>query len=397
MAVSSPTGHRSEPDPTWVHQQESLADRGPSEREQAVRALMGACLLGALDHVGAADLRRWEIADRRGVTLAQLSRVFLRRDSGLHGCGFEYAVDAAINGSLAIPAAVRDTILTATSGQVQLILQALGVPTDGWNSGLRSVMYGVERRARPERMAALETALGKQALLWPCSGADPVRLLDVLPLARCPGPIRRPNRNIASDRPQLPDNLSRLWKTDLLLGGARVLPTEQVQAVLAGPPFAPTAWVSASLKYHSGLLEAGPGLHLGIETAFKGAGRRPRTALFRELSGMPVITLPLDGDFVRAFHRANASLALVIKAGLGRHLHPAYAPDRRIEQYGSWFGARRSQPVVDIAEELLGVDPTLFTIAGRPSASAADAIAERRPVRGSRRRPLAPVPQSLAG
>jgi len=178
-------------------------------------------------------------------------------------------------------------------------------------------------------------------------------------------------RSRLPERPALPENLSSLWKTDLLLGGASVLPTEEVRAARAG-------------------------LHLGIETALTVPGRRPLTALIREVQEMPVLTLPLDGAFVSAFNRANASVVVVMRSGLAGHLHPAHATDRRIEQYGSWFGARRTQPVVDIADELLTADPELFTVGDRAVADAADLIAGRDLGQRARRRPLAAVPQARA-
>jgi hypothetical protein len=203
-------------------------------------------------------------------------------------------------------------------------------------------------------------------------------------------------RSRLPERPALPENLSSLWKTDLLLGGASVLPTEEVRAVVTDRPYAATAWVSASLKYRSRQVTARAGLHLGIETAFTVPGRRPLTALIREVQEMPVLTLPLDGAFVSAFNRANASVVVVMRSGLAGHLHPAHATDRRIEQYGSWFGARRTQPVVDIADELLTADPELFTVGDRAVADAADLIAGRDLGQRARRRPLAAVPQARA-
>lgn len=201
-------------------------------------------------------------------------------------------------------------------------------------------------------------------------------------------------RSRPAERPELPQNLSCRWKTDLLLGGARVLPTEEVQAVLADPPYTATAWVSASLKYRSRSVTAGAGLHLGIERAFTAPGRRPLFALTREVQEMPVVTLPLDGAFVSAFNRANASLVMIMRSGLTKHLHPASAPDGRVEQYGSWLGARRTQLVVDVADEILTADPELFTVGDRAALEAAELIAGRDLERRPRQRPLAAVPLS---
>ncbi len=116
-----------------------------------------------------------------------------------------------------------------------------------------------------------------------CSrGADPVRLADIVPMLRCPGGrmthTRRPEMYPVG--PTVPENLSNLWQSDLLLGGAAVRRTPQIEAVLTGPPCTPTAWVSATLKYRARTVTAGAGLHLGVQTG-SSAGRGTAVQLQR--------------------------------------------------------------------------------------------------------------------
>ena len=240
-----------ETEPTWVHPRESLAEREAEDQERAVgaahRCVPARCARPRRCRrppaVGCRRPARGEADPAAPRLHAWRHRIAWVRVWVRHRRGRQR--------SAAIPAAVRDTVLTAVSGQVQLIFRDLGVPTDGWATGLRSVMYGVERRGRPDRMAALAAALGEQALSWPQAGAGPVRLLDVLPLAVCGGFSSSGKRSSHADGPALPEELSRLWQTDLLLGGASVVPTDQVRAVVSNQPYAATAWVSASLKYRS--------------------------------------------------------------------------------------------------------------------------------------------------
>ena len=261
--------------------------------------------------------------------------------------------------------------------------------TDGTVPALGDVRGGTT--GRPEQLPALKAALGEEALLWPCPGAHPVRLLDVLPDATPPRPK---SGSHPSDHPRLPENLSCLYKTDLLLGGASLRPTGLVRTVLPNPTDAATAWVSATLKYRSRQVTAGSGLHLGIETAFTKPGRRSLTALVRNVEGMPVLTLPLDGAFVHAFNRANATLTSIMHYGLTRHPHPAHVPSHRFEQYHSWLRGRSTKPVVEVAYELLCADPALFTLDDCAALAAVELIAARGPERPPR--PLAAVPQPLA-
>jgi hypothetical protein len=130
------------------------------DQERAVIGLMGSVLLGAIDHVGAKDLRRHNHTEPSQLKLGELIRVFTRGDNGLHGCAFEHAVHSAINGDSGIPQPVRDCVVTATSGQVQLLLRDLGVPTDGWPGGLRSVTFGMGRSSHSDWLAPVLAKLG---------------------------------------------------------------------------------------------------------------------------------------------------------------------------------------------------------------------------------------------
>jgi hypothetical protein len=325
---------------TWLRQAE------PVENFDAARlALLGACLLGVLDHhrkrpgtgsVGRAD-----------ATVGDLRRVFLRGDKGLHGCGFEYAVHAAVNHWQAIPDDVCRATVAELTEAVSRIYDRLGIECLGWPAGgLRSVRFGVERDNVEEVIAQL----GSAALLWPARGAEPYLLAELLPHARCPAGSRR-YRSVRLDqsRVPLPEDVAMLWKTDLFLGG-------KVVADSFGP--GATAWVAASVKYPARTLRSGPGLHLGVETSWfpsthPCAAKRAVLTTHRDQNDLHVVTLPLDGDFVHAFNSAFHALRTFCRNTSTRSKHPVDYPDYGFRWLMGYLEDHRGDRVVDVAERLL--------------------------------------------
>lgn len=365
--TSAPAGSRTAADSSTTPRQRKTAlllqNEPVNDHERAVISLMGSVLLGAIDHVGAKDLRHRGHTKPSQIKLGELISVFTRSDTGLHGCAFEHAVHSAINGDPGIPQPVRDCVLTATSGQVQLLLRDLGVPTDGWQGGLRSVMFGMEKSSRDNWLAPILDHLGTDALLWPDARSGPVQLNQMLTRAAelgwqrgfsTAGVAGAPAH--ARSGPRMPDNLRNLSRTDLLLGGARVR-TDALPAdvILTDPPYAPTAWISASLKWQAHRVKLGQGLHLGIETDYKWAIRKHGPAsMFRITDdGHPVLTLPLDGIFVRAFIRANYIVRTAMRRRLRASIHPVDAPDTLTRQLQGHLAQRKSDLAIDVAYELL--------------------------------------------
>src|SRR5665648_243557 len=104
----------------YLYQQQPIGPSGP-ERALAVRSLLGACLLGTLEHYGRRDHRAHKTASRNDVRLVDLHDVVRRGDHGLHGCAFEYAVHEAINGAPGIPEPVRSAVASVVSAEVGVL------------------------------------------------------------------------------------------------------------------------------------------------------------------------------------------------------------------------------------------------------------------------------------
>ena len=338
----------------WIEQEAPVADH-----RAAVRTLVGACLLGALEHVGTADLARAGRSSREDVRLVDLRATFRKRDSGLHGCGWEFAVHAALHDSASIPSSIRNGVLTALSSEVGAIFGRQGVPVRGWGSGgLRSVMYGLERARRDGYLDVVVADLGAHSLIWPGPGASPYRLAPLIPeLHRCPRQMGLRNRQWETELVelprQLPPALSGLWKTDLFLGGATVELTKEVTRLLGsrldradGPP---TAWLAATVKYRRGTARPAAGLHLGIESSYTPKSARVVAGATRRIvDGMPVVTLGLDSAFAHAFNQAWS-----LTESLLTSLHPTRVPLSWLRELGRDLRNHRDQPVVELAEELL--------------------------------------------
>lgn len=342
--------------------------------DEAARALMGAVIHGVLDHVGAKDLERWNLDSVDDVTLGRIRSVMNRGDTGLHGCGFEYAVHAALNDNSRIPQSVRGIVTTTVTSEVAVILDQLDVPVSGWSNPLRAVMVGSERRTRQggERGEGQGTALrefdvrvrdelGLGALIWGSREVGPQALWPLVPDLRCTT-ARRDARN-PSDATrrgyhQLPPELSRLWQADLLIGGADVRRTDAVKDALTvlDLPFVglPTAWVAATVKYPRRRAEPGPGIHLAIETAYGGSGNPVRSERIQRTGhqGLRGVRLPLDGDFVRAFNRAYSLLTTWVFLGTKR-AHPRDVPEFASRRLYSFLADSRSRRARALAEELL--------------------------------------------
>ena len=360
---------------TWIHQAAQVEDH-----DRAKNALLAACLLGALDHFGKADMERHQLANRMDATVTHLRQVFQRGDRGLHGCGFEYAVHAAVNDAPEIPADIRGATVAALTEAVVRKYDELGIDTLGWSrGGLRSVMFGVERSWRFDRVIA---EVGPDAMFWSRRGADPYSIADVMPFTVCRG-FSVAGKRRANDR-QVPDDLTHLFKTDLFLGGK--------VAVFGNAPSA-TAWLSASVKYRARSLETGPGLHLGVETSWRPmpatyATRVDAVTSHRRKDDMHVVTLPLDGEFVHTFNSAYMALReFCTKTLLTKHPHPTEQPDRYFRRLAAFLYDHRDLRVVDVAEVLRTL--------GQPDVVEAFHPAETAPEQGDRMR-LVPVPHQDA-
>jgi len=359
---------------------EQLEDIGsdPDEQRAAVRALMGTCLFGILDHYGARDQERDKTSGREDVRLSHLVKVVKRGDTGLHGCGFEYAVHETLNNAAGIPLPLRLAVSSAVSAEVGALYQLLGVPFTSWPTSVRSVMFGVERNAHSLGRTQVESQLGPGALIWPGPGQDPLGLTELVPYAAVPSFSQLRWHNSVSG---LSPSVSDLWKTDLFLGGAHVERTEVVRRV-AGDAIA-TAWVTASLKYRRGKVVGGRGLHLGLETSFNGRPNHHSTEVSRRMFGdLQVLTLPVDGSFVSAFNRAWRTVNAALRYGLARSANPSRHP-RWASPLVEELGRRRSEPVVDVANDLISGSGRTTLVARREVAASLDTS----PL-------LAPIPQA---
>lgn len=341
------------PPVVFVQQLEPVDDSQVRQR-RPVRALLGACLLGTLEHYGQRDHEANGTTTRENVRLVDLRRVVIRDDKGLHGCGFEYAVHEAINGESGIPEAVRSCVSSVVSAEVGAMYERLGVPFIRWTPAVKSVMFAVEKQHRDPERLRVRSQLGDGALIWAAAGQNPHLLGPLLPLATCSSfsrPPRIAQGGLRSDDPNLPEELSHMWKADLFLGGAVVESTQEVAALVGDET--PTAWVSATVKYTARRVIGGPGLHLGLQSSYLPRGKFHGLVVDRSRhDGLSVLTLPLDGDFVRTFNRAWRTLDIALRRNLTRHAHPAYVAggDRAlVEELGTY----KDHFVVDIAHDLL--------------------------------------------
>jgi hypothetical protein len=333
-----------------LHQQEPVGT-SPTERHLAVRALLGACLLGTLQHHGRGDHEVTGGTSREDVRLIGLRRVVIRGDDGLHGCAFEYAVHEAVNRAGGIPEPVASAVASVVSAEVGALYTELGVPFTAWSPGVRSVMFAVEKQHDDPERLRVRAQLGDGALIWAGAGPEPYLLGEVLPSCAIPSRYRHGRRRATGRAlPALPPALSQVWRTDLFLGGATVDRTPAVADLVGSAE--PTAWISATVKYRARQVVGGPGLHLGLESGFVYGRRHPLETTRSRRAGLRVLTLPVDGEFMEAFNRAWRVLVQVLVFGAPRYAHPArIAPEDFA--LAEELGRRRREFVVDVAHDLL--------------------------------------------
>jgi hypothetical protein len=379
--------------------QEARVGHSPVEHAAAVRGMLGACIQGALEHFGRADHARTGTTHVSEVRLCDIDRVLLRNDKGIHGHGFEWAVHSVVNGMPGIPEHLTRRVQQDLAAHAGAVLEQLGVRWLHLGEGLRSVMYGVERRSRGE--VGDRGVLDAGALLWAQRGEDPFLLRDLIPKLGPSGFSRKFSSARSTElvvEPQnplerlrqtdVPRSVSYLWRADLLLGGIVLDPTPYLLDLTAGA--APTAWLSATLKYPAGRLEGGAGLHLGIDTNYR-YGRSPADRPehpWRD-DGLRHVQLRVEDDFLSVFNAAWRLLRTAAAEGFPRHAHPTKFEQTYASIIGE-LGRRRHELAASLAADLLHGSPIARIV------STAEPRTAVRSLHGGRRAPLlVPVPATM--
>lgn len=312
---------------TYLLQQQPVG-RSEGDHGAALRGMLGACILGALEHYGRADHRRNNTTTIADVQLGHLDRVLWRNDHGVHGHGFEWAVHSVLNNVPGIPPYICRRVQQDLAAHTGAVLDVLGVHWNHVGGGLRSVMFGIERASRSRFGNGGELDAG--ALLWPTRGEHPFLLPDLLPKLHGPtgfskttalnGGNRPPvNRFEHLRQPDVPRSVSHLWRADLLIGGVAVEPTPDLLAITGCAE--PTAWLAATLKYTAGKLEGGAGLHVGIDTNTRNGQRSNRPVTHWRPDGLRHVQLRVEDDFLRVFNSAWRLLRTAAAEHFPRQAH----------------------------------------------------------------------------
>lgn len=123
-------------------------------------------------------------------------------------------------------------------------------------------------------------------------------------------------------------------------------------------------WLSATLKYRAGKLEAGPGLHLGIDTDH-GA---PRRAAEKPVHGLRHVRFPLEDDFMIVFNTAWRLLRAMAAERFPTQAHPTKF-DPQHARLVAEIGRNRGLPARECADRLLAGSRLLSVRTPPPSPS----------------------------
>lgn len=261
-------------DITFLSQAEPVDERGRALYAIA-RSILRA-LLDQLTHEDLLDLDR----DREDVTLRQLAKVArVSRDKGMRGDGFEWAIHEAVIGQEPSVIEPLSDAMTRASKR----FKGIGAP--------KSMLFGYERARYLGFLDAIVNNADDEAVLLPDGRGRPFTFGPWVTVAA---------RGQAAEA-DLRDRIRKVWKTDIFLSD------EDRRRHLA-----------ATIKSNWHLLEAGPGLRLGIVPE-----ARDLRAGVRYRNGLWLAVLPEPNGFMGLFNDAYESIVEAIYT-LGKHERAPY-------------------------------------------------------------------------
>jgi hypothetical protein len=311
-------------DITFIGQQEPIDEYG-----RALYAVARSIIRAQLDQLTADDLTDLN-CDRVDVSMRQLAKIArLDRDKGMRGDGFEWAVHEATIGGEPRVVQLLSEVLPRLSPRS---FKGMGAPT--------SLLFGYERAKYLGFLDAVVDNAGGDALLLPDGNQGRPFYF---------GPWVTVAAQGASAEPQLRPRIKKVWKTDLFLSSQ-------------------DSWryVAATVKSNWKLLEAGPGLRVGIVPEAKDL--RPGV---RYRDGLWLAVLPDPDGFMGLFNDTYWSVAASV-CTLGKHVRPPYymkptAKGQRLQAQLERYPTAKVVEIEDALNEaaqqdLVAVEHTLVSV-----------------------------------
>lgn len=273
-----------------------IEQRAPvDEYGRALYAVARSVLRALIDSLSEEDLTDLNTPLDR-VRMRQLAKVVrLDRDKGMRGDGFEWAVHEAIMG---FEPKVINPVHAALRRASRSVRDAAPM----------SVMFGYERAKYLGFLDAVIDNAGTDSYLLPEGRGRPFQFGPWVSMA-AEGHVAEPN---------LPNRISKIWKTDLFLS------TEDDPRYFA-----------ATIKSNYQQLEGGRGLRVGIVPESTALGNRPGVR-YDQKHGLWVVTLDDPNGFMGLFNDAYHAVARSM-CTLGKQQPPPYftkpsAKGQRVQQ-----------------------------------------------------------------
>ena len=284
------SGQRRKPKVTFIEQRAPVDEYG-----RALYAVARSVLRALIDSLSEEDLTDLNTPLDR-VRMRQLAKVVrLDRDKGMRGDGFEWAVHEAIMG---FEPKVINPVHAALRRASRSVRDAAPM----------SVMFGYERAKYLGFLDAVIDNAGTDSYLLPEGRGRPFQFGPWVSMA-AEGHVAEPN---------LPNRISKIWKTDLFLS------TEDDPRYFA-----------ATIKSNYQQLEGGRGLRVGIVPESTALGNRPGVR-YDQKHGLWVVTLDDPNGFMGLFNDAYHAVARSM-CTLGKQQPPPYftkpsAKGQRVQQ-----------------------------------------------------------------
>jgi hypothetical protein len=245
---------------------------------------------------------------RQTLTVAMMARIYRPGDGDVGIC-FEYAVHDAMN--------------RGDGRVVERVAAALGLCRVPGNAH-SSILFGAEKSGALNLIETARERLTDESRVLTGQQAQPPKLKRYI--RTLAAALRRP-----AVRSGLPYSISGLWKADLFLGN-----TDRDR------------WVGTTVKVNRTMLEAAPGLRIGIIPMDQG---RSDAVRLDEQRNLVVCPLPYDASFVQTFYEAWEVVKFFIKADA--HVpSPAMLPRPASRQVARYLEDRREYSVLDVIDAL---------------------------------------------
>ncbi|MBD8611182.1 hypothetical protein IFT77_11850 [Frigoribacterium sp. CFBP 13729] len=307
---------------TFLNQQEPIDEYG-----RALAAVGRSVLRALLDSLSVADLTDVN-AEAGEVTMRQLAKVVrIDRDKGMQGDGFEWAVHEAIVGG---EPRVTEPVAAAL---------AKASPTFKSMSDPTSLLFGYERAKYLGFLEATVKAAGSEAVLLPDGQGHPFAF----------GPWVSVAAEGKSAEARLKDRIKSVWKTDIFLSDQEEL-----------------RYAAATIKSNHTLLEAGPGLRIGIvpEATNLAPGTHRREGLW-------LAVLPDRDGFMALFHDGFQAVAEAMdtlgKMSRGKYYMKPSVSGQKMQAQLEKYPTAKVVDVVDALNEiaqqqLVGVSTKMVSV-----------------------------------